>query len=135
MPPKITIHVSNDVGQGETLIFQQAKVTLGRDPDSDIEFDGDANAGVSWNHAEIVMIPSPTISDCGSTNGTCVDGERITSPQLLREGSTIRLGSGHSISVVSIVGNTSPAAEPEATRPYPRKSFTPPSCGCLELDC
>jgi pSer/pThr/pTyr-binding forkhead associated (FHA) protein len=47
---------------------------------------------VSRNHAAITWREGTfTISDLGSTNGTLVDGERVTQPRVLQEGNVITL--------------------------------------------
>jgi pSer/pThr/pTyr-binding forkhead associated (FHA) protein len=48
---------------------------------------------VSWHHAVIrVRADGADITDLGSTNGTFVNGERITSRVRLSPGSSIRVG-------------------------------------------
>jgi FHA domain len=49
---------------------------------------------VSRRHAAIRIAASEvTIEDLGSTNGTLVNGERITEPRTLRDGDEVRIGS------------------------------------------
>lgn len=67
----------------------QAVTRLGRGADVDIRID---DPGVSRNHAEITLGTDVTIRDLSSTNGTLVDGRMISSA-VLRDGSTIQLGS------------------------------------------
>jgi pSer/pThr/pTyr-binding forkhead associated (FHA) protein len=49
---------------------------------------------ISRSHARVAIDSSGscTIEDLGSTNGTWVNGMRITTPQTLREGDTLELG-------------------------------------------
>jgi pSer/pThr/pTyr-binding forkhead associated (FHA) protein len=62
---------------------------LGRSGDVDIPLD---DAGVSRRHAEIHVVDGRVrVVDLGSTNGTFVDGERVTTAEL-RDGSTITVG-------------------------------------------
>lgn len=47
--------------------------------------------GVSRNHAEITQVPEGwLLKDCGSTNGTYVNGKRLTGDHLLQQGDTIK---------------------------------------------
>lgn len=65
---------------GERLALGEAVVTIGRRPESTIQL-GDPN--VSRNHAEIRPHGNSWIVvDLGSTNGTRVNGTRITSQEL-----------------------------------------------------
>ena len=48
---------------------------------------------VSLRHAEISQAEGGySVSDLGSETGTWVDGQRITAPSLIREGTTVRIG-------------------------------------------
>jgi DNA-binding winged helix-turn-helix (wHTH) protein len=63
---------------------------LGRDPDATVWFD---RPGVSRRHAQIVVTgDGAMLEDLGSTNGTWLRGERLTSPAPLADGDEIRLG-------------------------------------------
>lgn len=62
---------------------------LGRSPKSDIQID---HSTVSARHCEIALTgDSVTVRDCGSTNGTFVNGQRIGN-SILSAGQTLRLG-------------------------------------------
>lgn len=65
-------------------------VTLGRSPECEITLDED---GVSRLHARIVMRQGqPEIEDLCSTNGTYVDGARVSTTMRLRDGARVRIG-------------------------------------------
>jgi hypothetical protein len=72
-----------------TLALTRRHTVLGRGAESDLRLD---DPGISRRHAEIVLSDPPRISDLGSTNGTFVDGERVTSAELY-DGARIGLGS------------------------------------------
>jgi pSer/pThr/pTyr-binding forkhead associated (FHA) protein len=75
---------------GQNLPIDKAKVVLGRGTDADIKFAGD---NVSRNHAELEFTADgPMLRDKGSTNGTYVNGERITGDVKLKPGDRIRIG-------------------------------------------
>jgi hypothetical protein len=77
------------LASGERLTLSNATLTIGRLPESDIPL-VDANA--SRNHAEIRPRGNGWIvADLGSTNGTKVNGSKITD-HLLRDGDEIMIG-------------------------------------------
>lgn len=67
----------------------RAVTRIGRGADVDIRVD---DPGVSRNHAEIVMGTPVIVRDLNSTNGTTVNGQRITE-LALAEGTAIQVGS------------------------------------------
>jgi len=74
---------------GRRIPLDRAVIVLGRSGDVDIPLD---DAGVSRRHAEIhVADGRARVVDLGSTNGTFVDGERISTADL-HDGSTITVG-------------------------------------------
>lgn len=65
-------------------------LVVGRSPGSDIVI----NAGfVSGRHARFALFSDTlVVEDLGSTNGTLVNGQRITAPTSLEPGSTVSIG-------------------------------------------
>lgn len=81
--------VSEGPGQGQTYVLQDMVCTLGRTPDNTIVID---SPRISRHHAQIRLLPEgAVIEDMGSTNGTWVNGRRLTSPHRLSHGDTIGL--------------------------------------------
>ena len=74
---------------GQEIPLTGTSAVLGRGTDVDVRLE---DPGVSRRHAQITLGPAPAIADLGSTNGTFVDGARVTQ-QPLADGSVIRLGS------------------------------------------
>jgi hypothetical protein len=66
----------------------RAVTRLGRGSDTDIRVE---DPGASRNHCEIVLGQPVTVRDLNSTNGTYVNGERITQRELV-DGTTILIG-------------------------------------------
>ena len=74
---------------GETFPLEDDRLTVGRNPDSDIFLD---DVTVSRNHAIIVRRGEDYhLDDCGSLNGTYVNRQRVES-QLLRHGDELQIG-------------------------------------------
>jgi hypothetical protein len=69
------------------------RITLGRDLSSDIQLN---DGQVSRKHAVIQRIQDVyVIADQHSTNGTYVNGQRITKPTILAHGTIIAIGFTH----------------------------------------
>ena len=70
----------------------QQKYTIGRSPDADIAINPKLYQGVSWDHAVVTGNDTQwQISDRNSTNGTFVNGQRVTDTHPLNSGNTITL--------------------------------------------
>jgi hypothetical protein len=75
--------------RGVTLPLGTA-VVIGRSPGADIVIGDDF---VSGRHARITPAGSDVVlEDLGSTNGTLLNGTRVTTPQVLRPGDEIAIG-------------------------------------------
>jgi len=82
------------VWNDRTFALEAERATIGRDPDSAIWIDA---PGVSRRHARIEVTSDgdralATLEDLGSTNGTYVNGRRLTGPLALEDGQTIHMG-------------------------------------------
>lgn len=75
----------------KTLPLREGENLVGRHPGSTVWINA---SSVSRTHARIRATPaSVVIEDCGSRNGTLVDGKKITAPHVLVDGSTVTFGS------------------------------------------
>jgi hypothetical protein len=76
-----------------TFDHQGAAVRIGRDPEGELVFQGEACQCVSWNHACIELTTGGAfLSDLGSSNGTFVNDQRLAGRVPLRTGDRIRMG-------------------------------------------
>jgi len=74
-----------------TTVEIESSAVVGRAPGSGVSIDGDEFA--SGQHAQIdAAADGVWIQDLGSTNGTFVNGSRVTSKRLLRPGDVVRVG-------------------------------------------
>jgi pSer/pThr/pTyr-binding forkhead associated (FHA) protein len=72
------------------LLSQFGRVTLGRAPDNNVVFDSNL---ISGYHAEIRYESGRfVLYDLGSTNGTFVNGRKITGPNMLKVGFRVQVG-------------------------------------------
>jgi S1-C subfamily serine protease len=78
---------------GQIEAFRKGYIGLGRHPLSDVRFDAERDLDVSSRHAAIVRKTEGfVLQDLGSRNGTFVNGQRIASDTLLRDGDVIGFG-------------------------------------------
>jgi pSer/pThr/pTyr-binding forkhead associated (FHA) protein len=78
-------------GRIRTVGLAGARVTIGRGPSNDIDLTGDT--GASREHALLTHdTTSWKIVDRGSTNGTYVNGQRVTEPVSVEIGDQIEIG-------------------------------------------
>jgi serine phosphatase RsbU (regulator of sigma subunit) len=78
----------NDVGK--VVEIGSTPITIGRDARQALVF---ADSELSRLHARVTNVAQQIVAeDLGSTNGTFVDSERISSPTVLREGNVLRVG-------------------------------------------
>jgi hypothetical protein len=77
---------------GRRVVLDRDKVTLGRLPECELAV---ADPNVSRRHAEVRRGPDGTwlAADLGSTNGTKVNGVKISEPRKLEDGDEITVGS------------------------------------------
>jgi pSer/pThr/pTyr-binding forkhead associated (FHA) protein len=75
---------------GKEFPLESVETRIGRDVDNDIVIN---DAEVSRHHATIYLqMESFVLEDKGSTNGTSINGRRITSPHTLRTGDIVTFG-------------------------------------------
>lgn len=90
--------------KGREIPLSQELLTIGRLQGSDVVID---DRLASRRHAEIERRRGQyVVNDCGSRNGTFVNGQRISEPHMLRDGDEIQIGLGFKALYV----------DPEATR-------------------
>jgi serine phosphatase RsbU (regulator of sigma subunit) len=77
--------------QGRRVGIDAEGITLGRDPQQTLVF---ADPELSRRHARVLLVnDEPVVQDLGSTNGTFLNGRRLTAPTKLRESHVLRIGS------------------------------------------
>jgi S1-C subfamily serine protease/pSer/pThr/pTyr-binding forkhead associated (FHA) protein len=90
----IELRILTGARGGHIERFEKRVIALGRHLQADLRFDPSTDLDVSAHHAEIVKGTdnSYRVRDNGSTNGTFVNGLRITGEEPLADGDVIWLG-------------------------------------------
>ena len=88
---KVRFWLTTDKG---SIVLPEGEAVLGRGPECEISISDDAS--VSRGHAMFIVAGSTAaVRDLESSNGTFVDGERLTGSKKLFGGEVIRVGSRH----------------------------------------
>ena len=89
MYPEVTLTLCDDLGRTRQLVVQSKRFTIGRTLENDLTID---NSSLSRRHAVIENFEGVVqISDCGSQNGTKVNGATIVASTILHSGDVISL--------------------------------------------
>jgi hypothetical protein len=87
-PHRIVISQGSQAGRSASL--DSGTVMIGRGADCQLILDDDY---VSTRHAKVAAVEDGHyVEDLGSTNGTYVNGQRITAPTMITLADTIRIG-------------------------------------------
>jgi FHA domain-containing protein len=88
---RLVVLDSPALGEGEVVTVNSVPVTLGRGGQNTVALDGDEFA--SAQHARVEARGDGLwVEDLGSTNGTFVNGARVTTPRRLQPGDILRVG-------------------------------------------
>jgi S1-C subfamily serine protease len=89
----LELHILTGARAGQKQMFDKPVITIGRHPLSDLRFDPDRDLDVSTTHAEIRGVDGRyTVRDAKSTNGTFLNGKRLTTERGLADGDRISFG-------------------------------------------
>lgn len=98
---------------GQTSIFSQQYITIGRHPQCELQFDPDKDLDVSSRHAAVALEGMLyVLRDLGSTNGTFVNGRRLTADHVLATNDVVRFGTAGPEVEFSAIGDTRPVPAP-----------------------
>jgi pilus assembly protein CpaF len=123
-----TIHIQEKGGEQRRMVFNKPEVTIGRVQGNDIVL---PKGNVSKRHARIVLKDGKfIIVDLKSTNGTYVNGRKITSPLVVKDSDKIYIGDfivGVDEAASSEGDSPSePTAAPPSDRPVATPDARPP---------
>lgn len=90
MTAQFELSMRSGPSPGQTYSLSESEYIIGRDPHVDISI---SIPEVSRRHARLRFeMDGYIIEDLGSTNGTFVNGQRLSGPHVLRPGEKIQLG-------------------------------------------
>ena len=90
---RVEFRITSGSRAGQREIFEKSVIAIGRHPMNDLRFDIDKDPDVSSKHAEIRVVgETVTLKDLESTNGTFVNGQRVTGERVLAGGDVIAFG-------------------------------------------
>ncbi|HEX7175301.1 MAG TPA: FHA domain-containing protein [Pyrinomonadaceae bacterium] len=97
MPSQINLIYTDDGGEPRRIALRSPRLSVGRGADNDLCIN---DTNLSRRHAIVEVIAGrPYISDCGSSNGTTVNGQTVTSAIELYDGDRINLGNSRELIV------------------------------------
>jgi pSer/pThr/pTyr-binding forkhead associated (FHA) protein len=89
MNPQVSLMISDEFGNTREVLVQSKRFTIGRTPENDLAI---PNSNLSRRHAVIEAFEGVVqITDCGSQNGTEVNGTTVVTSTILRDGDLISL--------------------------------------------
>ena len=118
---------------GKIFALTQNEVVIGRDIDNEIVIN---DSEISRRHTRLLIQDGGyVVEDLGSTNGTFVNGQKITGPHSLESGQTIRFGENVTLSyevagfdpdaTIASGDQQAPAPTPPASSPAPAAQPAP----------
>ena len=90
---RIELRILSGARAGQSEVFEKSTILVGRKPSNDLRFDLRGDLDVSGEHGQIREQGGQWfVVDNGSTNGTYVNGERVTDEALIKDGDIIAFG-------------------------------------------
>jgi FHA domain len=123
MPGQFQLTMRSGPNPGTVYALDSDQISIGRDSSNDISVN---DAEVSRRHARLTFQGGKyVLEDMGSTNGTFVNGQRLTGPRVLKSGEVISLG--EQIVFVYEAVNSDPGATMVSPRSVPEaRPVVPP---------
>jgi pSer/pThr/pTyr-binding forkhead associated (FHA) protein len=91
VPARLVVVESPALKRGEEIRVDSIPISIGRGGQNDVTLDGDEFS--SAQHARFeARRDGLWVEDLGSTNGTFVNGARVTTPRRLGKGDVVRVG-------------------------------------------
>src|SRR5258708_35677502 len=90
---RIELRILSGARAGQTEVFDQPTILIGRKPSSDLRFDTHQDLDVSATHGEILERGGRFyVADRRSTNGTFVNGQPVKAETEIKDGDIIAFG-------------------------------------------
>jgi pSer/pThr/pTyr-binding forkhead associated (FHA) protein len=132
---RVTLTISDEFGNAREVSIPSTRYTIGRTPENDLAI---PNSSLSRRHAVIESFEGVVqITDCGSQNGTEVNGRPVVATAVLQDGDQITLAGICDITV-AISDHGAPedsraASPPAMPRSQPQSSYSSPSPSSPQL--
>jgi hypothetical protein len=124
-PPSVELTMRQGPLLGQRFSVTGPAITIGREAGNDVVINDPhisrRHATLTWDGRRFV------IQDLGGANGTFINGVRLTTPQVLRQGDVIGLGSTVLLGFQVMLPVVSPAAPPAYVPPPPAHAPRPPA--------
>jgi|ERR1700677_5030691 len=121
---------------GRSCDLASERTTIGRVEENNFQI---SEPSVSSRHCEILLRGNDVVvKDLGSTNGTFINGEKITEEGVLKPGQTLRLGNIElKLDTLGAPGAPAPASgsapAPASAAPAPKKEAAKPTTGGVRM--
>lgn len=117
---RVELRVTSGSRAGQREQFEKSVIGIGRHPLNDLRFDPERDPEASSRHAEIrILDDKATLRDLDSTNGTFVNGQRVTGERALFEGDLLQFGHEGPAVEFHYLPATARASDPRAANPRP----------------
>jgi len=131
MVDEIRLVMTKGPQPGQTFGLEKDLIMIGRAPDNDVVIN---HPEVSRQHARLTRRGTAVVlEDLGSTNGTFVNGVRLSAPHTLSNGDVIGLGDAVTLTYYGPTGGAEDtvvarpgAVPPPPAAPTPRPTVPPP---------
>ncbi len=130
MPGQFQLTMRSGPNPGTVYALDGDQISIGRESSNEIAVN---DAEVSRRHARLTFQGGKyVLEDMGSTNGTFVNGQRLTGPRVLKSGEVISLGEqivfvyeavDSDLGATMVSPRKVPEARPVATPPPPPPSY------------
>jgi hypothetical protein len=108
---ELWLKFKNEKGDDQRVLVESKNFVIGRHSENELSI---PNGKLSRQHVKIESFAAVFIvSDCGSSNGTTLNGENLTDPIALKDGDKLNLGGGLEIEV-ELLSDTPKAKKPPA---------------------
>ncbi len=115
---------------GQIDVLSQPFILVGRHPQCELHFDADQDLDVSARHASITLTGKLyVLRDLGSTNGTMVNGKRLTGDHVLAYGDVVQFGAAGPRVEFASIPDPPPSVLPERHAPSPAETSLFPEAG------
>jgi pilus assembly protein CpaF len=105
----VSMVVAGGGGEERTLLFDKAEISIGRMAENDLVLSG---SEISKFHARLKIVNAKAIAvDLSSTNGTFVNGQKVTEPVAIERADVLKVGD-YRMTVEVTVSPPEPAAHP-----------------------